>query len=133
MYRLLSVFLVSLLLTGCFSNPMKQEPIDTSFYLIDLEKNVMCQGESNVCQNLSDLYVDPVKTQEVERLYKQKALHTKNDRTAILKMIIRPDNKIYVGEKYSANGRYYKIPASSETKQLFEILKGMEHQKQLIR
>ncbi|GGK66107.1 hypothetical protein [Amphritea balenae] len=128
MIRILTLALSGLLLTGCISNPLSQEPIDTSFYMIDLKRNIICLGNSKNCEDMSPLYHNPIKANRIGSLYNQ-AVTGESTRSALLKMIIRPDNKTYSGEKLSDDGRFYTIPLTEKTRQLFLIIKDASHNK----
>lgn len=132
MIRILTLALSGLLLTGCLSNPMSDTSADADFWLIDLKSDLLCKGETNVCQDLTLLYFDPVKASEVANIYDQKLVGSSN-RTALLKLLIKPDNKVYEGTKFTQDGRFYSIPKNPSIERVWKVLAEAEHLKQLIR
>ena len=115
MFRVLTATLIALTLTGCMNSITQlAEPVDRSFYTVDLKNYSYCLGNSSTCHNLSTIVNGTQFAEPIEEVYGRK-ISGPNYRSSLLRMMLDPDTTPYDVEKTSDNGRFYRLPANTHT------------------
>ncbi len=125
MFRMLTAALLTLTLTGCMNSITKLiEPVDRSFYTVDLKNYSYCQGSSSSCYNLSSIVNGTQFAGPIEDVYSRK-IAGPNYRGNLLRMMLDPETAPYSVEKTSENGRFYRLPANIHTDTVWRSLKDI--------
>lgn len=122
MLRVITAAFITLALTGCMDSITKlSEPVDTSYYTVDLKDYSYCKGSSSNCQNLTSIVSGTQYAGPVEDIYGSK-ISGPNYRGSLLRMMLDPQGAPYKAEKISANGRFYRVPANTYTDTVWKTL-----------
>ena len=126
MFRVLTATLIALTLTGCMDNITQlPEPVDKSYYRVDLKNFTYCQGNNQACMSLSSISTGHSYFGAIEEVYGQQ-LTGPNYRGNLLRMLLKPKNAEYPVEKTSKNGRHYKVPANKYTNTVWNTLNRID-------
>ena len=127
MFRLLTAVLLALTLTGCMDSITKpSEPVDKSYYRVDLKNFTYCLGNTNDCMSLNVIGTGLPYFGPIEETYGQ-PLTGPNYRGNLLRMLLKPKNAEYPVEKTSKDGRFYKIPANEYTNTVWKTLMRIDN------
>ncbi len=122
MLRVLTAALITLTLTGCMDSITQlPEPVDKSYYRIDLKNYSYCRGNTSGCMSLNIIGTGLPYFKSIEEVYGQE-LKGPNYRGNLLRMLLKPRNDEYLVEQTSADGRYYKVPANKYTDTVWQTL-----------
>ncbi|WP_417223603.1 hypothetical protein [Amphritea sp.] len=125
MFRVITASLVTLALTGCMDSITKpSEPVDTSYYTIDLKHYTYCRGSTPTCHKLSMIASGALHLKPIEDIYDAK-ITGPNYRSSLLRMMLNPEGP-YPVKKMSTNGRYYRLPVNQHTDTVWQAFENMK-------
>ncbi|MBN0987053.1 hypothetical protein [Amphritea pacifica] len=126
MFRVITALLITLALTGCMDSISKlSEPVDTSYYTVDLKDYEYCRGNTKQCLSMTLIGTGLPYFKPIEEAYSQK-LSGKNSLKALIHMLLTSENAKYPIVKDSENGRYYRLGANKQTDTVWKTLKHIE-------
>lgn len=122
MFKVLTAALVAITLSGCMDSITQlPEPVDKSYYRIDLKNFNYCRGNTRGCMSLNVIGTGIPYFGAIEEVYGRE-LKGPNYRGNLLRMLLKPQNAEYLVEKTSEDGRYYRVPANKYTDTVWKTL-----------
>lgn len=122
MFKVLTAALLVLTLTGCMDSiTTLPEPVDKSYYRVDLKNFTYCRGNTSGCMSMSIVASGSPFFGPIEEVYGQQ-LKGPNYRGNLLRMLLQPKHDEYLVEKTSKDGRYYRVPANKYTDTVWKTL-----------
>ena len=126
MKKTLIMITASLSLAGCITSPIQSDqPIDKSYYVLDLKDYQLCRGLSQECRTLNSIIVDSRFARAIEESFQQK-IQGPNYRASLARMLLSPANQSYRAEPLSSDNRLHKLPINTHTDTVWETLSELE-------
>jgi hypothetical protein len=126
-----SLLVLSLIfgLSGCLSmdsiTPSPKAPRDTSYYLIDTQFRLFCQGNTKRCADMTKIVSSRAQLRPIEATYNT-TVKGPNYPVSLMRMLMNPADKSYSSNPVGKDGRYYKIPSNDKTDVAWETLIGIQ-------
>ncbi|WP_286236803.1 hypothetical protein [Neptuniibacter halophilus] len=128
--RSVTLLIAFLGLSGCMSldsiTPGKGEPVDTSFYLIDIQNRFYCNGNSRVCSDMTKIVSSRAQLQPLEESYGQ-PVKGPNYPASLIRMVIKPMDGSYQSTPVGDEGRYFRVPKNDKTDLVWRTLQKIQN------
>ncbi len=128
MIRALTISLLTVLVSGCMSDIVKQStPSDIDYYLVDLKRYSLCKENTQSCHNLTTIVNGTQYAKPIEQAYGQK-ITGPNYRSSLLRMMLNPADGSYQAEALADLTHKFKLPVNDKTNAVWDTMTNIhEH------
>jgi hypothetical protein len=127
--RLFIILPIILGLSGCISmdslTPSPKAPVDTSYYLIDTQFRLFCQGNTKRCADMTKIVSSRAQLRPIEATYNT-PIKGPNYPISLMRILMSPSDKSYSSSPIGSDGRFFKIPSNDKTNVAWDTLIGIQ-------